>query len=61
MAASIQEFGWRQPIVVDAKEVIICGHTRLLAAQRLGLTEGSAGSRGRASDSGAGASLPAAG
>jgi DNA modification methylase len=38
VAASIQEFGWRQPIVVDKDGVIICGHTRLLAAQRLGLT-----------------------
>src|SRR6266571_5980539 len=39
VAASIREFGWRQPIVVDAKGVIICGHTRLLAAQKLGLKE----------------------
>ncbi len=38
VAASIQEFGWRQPIVVDKDGVIICGHTRLLAAQQLGLT-----------------------
>jgi hypothetical protein len=27
VAASIQEFGFRQPIVVDADGVIICGHT----------------------------------
>ena len=27
VAASIQEFGWRQPIVVDAQRVIIAGHT----------------------------------
>ena len=39
VAASIREFGWRQPIVVDEKGVIIAGHTRLLAAQRLGLAE----------------------
>lgn len=39
VAASIQEFGWRQPIVVDGKGVIICGHARLLAAQKLGLRE----------------------
>jgi DNA modification methylase len=39
VAASIQEFGWRQPIVVDAAGVIICGHVRLLAAQKLGLRE----------------------
>src|SRR5471032_3648557 len=39
VAASIQEFGWRQPIVVDAQRVIIAGHTRLLAARKLNLTE----------------------
>ena len=39
VAASIQEFGWRQPIVVDGKRVIIAGHTRLLAARKLGLKE----------------------
>ena len=37
VAACIQEFGWRQPIVADAKHVVICGHTRLLAAQQMGL------------------------
>lgn len=37
VAASIQEFGWRQPIVVDANRVIIAGHTRLAAARKLGL------------------------
>jgi DNA modification methylase len=35
VASSIQEFGWRQSIVVDKSGVIICGHTRLLAAQKL--------------------------
>jgi DNA modification methylase len=39
VAASIQEFGWRVPVVVDREGVIICGHTRLLAAQKLGLQE----------------------
>src|SRR5437764_8690378 len=39
VAASIGEFGWRQPIVVDRDGVIICGHTRLLAAQKLGLEQ----------------------
>ncbi|MCC6906312.1 MAG: ParB N-terminal domain-containing protein [Phycisphaerales bacterium] len=34
---SIRAFGWRQPIVVDGDGVIICGHTRWKAAQRLGL------------------------
>jgi ParB-like chromosome segregation protein Spo0J len=39
VAASIREFGFRQPIVVDNDGVIICGHTRFKAAQKLGLTE----------------------
>src|ERR1700738_450220 len=39
VAASIQEFGWRQPIVIDREGVIICGHTRLLAARKLGLDQ----------------------
>ena len=37
VAASLKEFGFRQPIVVDGDGVVIAGHTRLLAAQRLGL------------------------
>jgi DNA modification methylase len=37
VAASIQEFGFRQPIVVDKAGVIIAGHTRYKAALRLGL------------------------
>jgi len=36
-AASISEFKWRQPIVVDSDRVIIAGHTRLKAALKLGL------------------------
>jgi DNA modification methylase len=36
-AKSIQEYGWRQPIVVDEHGIIICGHTRLKAAEWLGL------------------------
>jgi ParB-like chromosome segregation protein Spo0J len=39
VAASIQEFGFRQPIVVDQNGVIIVGHVRLLAAQQLELTK----------------------
>lgn len=35
--ASIKEFGFRQPIVVDKDGVIVAGHTRYLAAQELGL------------------------
>jgi ParB-like chromosome segregation protein Spo0J len=39
VAKSIQTFGFRQPIVVDSDGVIIVGHTRLKAAQLLGMTE----------------------
>jgi ParB family transcriptional regulator, chromosome partitioning protein len=39
VAASIKEFGFRSPLIVDKAGVIIAGHTRLLAAQRLGLDE----------------------
>lgn len=37
VAKSIEEFGWRQPIVVDSEDVVVVGHTRLLAAKHLGL------------------------
>lgn len=37
VAASIAEFGWRQPIVVDEQMVVLAGHTRLEAARQLGL------------------------
>jgi DNA modification methylase len=37
VAASIREFGFRQPIVVDRKGTIIVGHTRYKAALKLGL------------------------
>ena len=39
VAASLKEFGFRQPIVVDEQDTIIVGHTRWKAAQQLGLTE----------------------
>jgi DNA modification methylase len=39
VAASIREYGWRQPIVVDSDGVIICGHTRYKAAQKLGIDQ----------------------
>jgi hypothetical protein len=39
VAHSIEQFGFRQPIVVDSEGVIIAGHTRWKAAQELGLTE----------------------
>ena len=37
VAKSIDEFGFKVPIVVDSDYVIIAGHTRLKAAERLGL------------------------
>ena len=37
VARSLQEFGFRQPIVVDENFVVVCGHARLKAAQKLGL------------------------
>jgi len=37
VAASLREFGFRQPIVVDAAGVIITGHTTYRAAKKLGL------------------------
>ncbi len=39
VAASIREFGFRQPIEVDEQNVIIVGHTRYKGAQMLGLEE----------------------
>jgi ParB-like chromosome segregation protein Spo0J len=39
VAASLKEYGWRQPIVVDSKGVIIVGHTRHAASRQLGMTE----------------------
>ena len=37
VAASIEEFGFKVPIVIDKYGVIVAGHTRYIAAQRLGL------------------------
>jgi len=39
IAASIKEFGFNQPLVVDKKNVLIVGHGRYLAAQFLGISE----------------------
>lgn len=39
VAASIQEFGWKQPIVVDKDGIIIAGHTRYKAAKKLGMKD----------------------
>lgn len=37
VANSIKEFGFKNPVIIDKNNVIVCGHTRLLAAQQLGL------------------------
>lgn len=37
VANSIREFGFRNPIILDKNNVIVAGHTRLLAAQKIGL------------------------
>jgi len=39
VAASLREFGFRQPIVIDEAGVIIVGHTRWKAAKKLGLAK----------------------
>ena len=39
IAASIREWGWTTPVLVDEAGTIIAGHGRLLAAQRLQMTE----------------------
>ena len=39
VAESIKAFGWRVPIVVDRDNVIVAGHTRYMAAQKLGLSK----------------------
>lgn len=36
---SIKEFGFKVPVVIDADDVIVCGHTRVKAAIKLGLAE----------------------
>ena len=37
VAASIKEFGFKVPIVIDKDNVVVCGHTRLKAAKKLKL------------------------
>jgi ParB-like chromosome segregation protein Spo0J len=39
VAMSIKEYGFRQPIVVDANRIIVVGHTRYRASKKLGLKE----------------------
>lgn len=39
VAASIRQYGWRQPIVIDKDNVVVIGHCRLLAAEKLQLDQ----------------------
>lgn len=39
VAASIREFGFNVPIVIDKDDIIVAGHTRLKAAEKLGLED----------------------
>lgn len=39
LAASIKEFGFNNPVAIDADGMILCGHGRVMAAQKLGMTE----------------------
>src|SRR5690554_7662736 len=39
VAKSIEEFGFKVPIVITSEDVIVAGHTRLKASKKLGLTE----------------------
>lgn len=39
IAASIKEFGWTNPVLMDGDNGIIAGHGRVLAARKLGHTE----------------------
>ena len=38
VAESIKQFGFKVPIIVDSENVIVAGHTRLKAAEKLGLS-----------------------
>lgn len=37
VAASIKNFGFKVPIVIDKNDVIVCGHTRVKAAEKIGM------------------------
>ena len=39
IAASIEEWGWTNPILIDEKSTIIAGHGRVMAADKLGLKD----------------------
>jgi ParB-like chromosome segregation protein Spo0J len=39
IAASILEFGWTNPVLVDGDDGILAGHARVLGARKLGMAE----------------------
>ena len=39
IAASISEFGWTNPVLVDGDDLILAGHAHVLAAQKLAMKE----------------------
>ena len=39
VAKSIEQFGFKIPMVIDSNNVIVCGHTRYKAAKELGMEE----------------------
>lgn len=39
VAASIKEFGFQQPVVINKNKIILAGHTRYFASKKLNLTE----------------------
>jgi ParB/RepB/Spo0J family partition protein len=39
VAKSIKEFGFKVPVIIDANNVIVAGHTRVKACKRLGIKE----------------------
>jgi ParB-like chromosome segregation protein Spo0J len=39
IAASIKEWGWTMPVLIDDQDVTIAAHGRVLAAERLGIID----------------------
>lgn len=39
VAKSIKKYGFKNPVVIDKDNVIVCGHTRYLASQKLGIKD----------------------
>lgn len=39
VAKSISEYGFKVPVILDENNVVVAGHTRILAAKKLGITE----------------------